>query len=157
MKIGKLLVAIGCAALLSACGSSEDKAKELIEISGADQQYGLLVEMATSGYASRYPMLEQEQVRSVIRDNVSQQDMKQAMIDVYADHFDEDELELMIQAQKRPNQAMQIILGSKDGRALALKVVEIQKTMMKDMQEAMADSDDSIVDALDDLKDRAKG
>lgn len=155
--IAKLLIGIICAAILAACGGGKDKAKELIELSGVDRQYSVIVEMATMGYGSRYPTLDRSQVRDAVRENVTLDLIKQTMIDVYANHFDEDELDLMIQAQNHPDQAMNIIMGSKDGRALAMKVVEVQKAMMKDMEEAMAENDNAIVDALDDLKGRARG
>jgi hypothetical protein len=152
MRIGKATLAVLFAAALAGCGGSKDKAEELIEASGLTKQYGTIVEIASAGYASRYPMLEREQIRNVVRKNIDPDELKSQMVDVYADHFNNDELELMIQANKHPEQAMAIILGSKEGRALAEKVMKVQKAIAQDMQESMADSDDAIVDALDDLK-----
>jgi hypothetical protein len=63
----------------------------------------------------------------------------------------------MIRANQHPEQAMAIILNSKQGRDLAQKVMTIQTTIAKDMQDAMADRDEAIVDTLDDLKDEARG
>ena len=150
-------MAAACAAMLTGCGSSKDKAEELIKTTGLTEQYGVIVDIASSAYATQYPMLGREQIRNVVRQNLPQDALKDAMVEVYADHFDDDELDLMIRANQYPEQAMAIILGSKDGRELALKVVEVQKTMMQDMQDAMSDNDEAIVDALDDLKDQAEG
>ncbi|MFV3382829.1 MULTISPECIES: hypothetical protein [Pseudomonas] len=150
-------MAAACAAMLTGCGSSKDKAEELIKTTGLTEQYGVIVDIASSAYATQYPMLGREQIRNVVRQNLPQDALKDAMVEVYADHFDDDELDLMIRANQHPEQAMAIILGSKDGRELALKVVEVQKTMMQDMQDAMSDNDEAIVDALDDLKDQAEG
>ncbi|MDR0210884.1 MAG: hypothetical protein LBJ33_17225 [Pseudomonas putida] len=150
-------MAAACAAMLTGCGSSKDKAEELIKTTGLTEQYGVIVDIASSAYATQYPMLGREQIRNVVRQNLPQDALKEAMVEVYADHFDDDELDLMIRANQHPEQAMAIILGSKDGRELALKVVEVQKTMMQDMQDAMSDNDEAIVDALDDLKDQAEG
>jgi len=63
----------------------------------------------------------------------------------------------MIRANQHPEQAMAIILTSKQGRDLAEKVMSIQTTIAQDMRDAMTDSDEAIVDALDDLKDEAQG
>ncbi|PYC28986.1 hypothetical protein DMX08_30210 [Pseudomonas protegens] len=152
MCMGKLTLAVLLVVALVGCGSSNDKAEELIEASGLDKQYSTIVEIASAGYASRYPMLGREQIRNVVRDKIDPDGLKSQMVDIYADHFDNNELELMIRANKYPEQAMAIILGSKEGRALAEKVLKVQKKISQDMQESMADSDDAIVDALDDLK-----
>lgn len=157
MDVKNWTLAAVCAVLLMGCGSSKDKAEELVKTSGLDQQYKMILDVAASGYSSRYPMLEREQIKNVVRENLPLETLKDAMVKIYADHFDSDELELMIQASQHPDRAMAMILGSKDGQALALKTVEVQKAMMKDMSEAMEDSDEDIVDALDDLKDEAKG
>lgn len=139
------------------CGGSKDKAKELIEVSGLTKYYSTIVDSASIGYASRYPMLEREQIRKVVREKIGQDKWKSKMVDIYADHFNADELELMIRANKHPEQAMAIILSSKEGRALAEKVMRVQSDVAQDMQEAMVDSDKAIIDALDDLKDELKG
>lgn len=157
MDLRTLVMAVACAAMLTGCGSSKDKAEELIKTTGLTEQYGVIVDIASSAYATQYPMLGREQIRNVVRQNLPQDALKEAMVEVYADHFDDDELDLMIRANQHPEQAMAIILGSKDGRELALKVVEVQKTMMQDMQDAMSDNDEAIVDALDDLKEQAEG
>lgn len=157
MRMRKGTVAVLLAASLAGCGASKDKAEELIEVSGLTKHYSTIVEIASTGYASRYPMLEREQIRNVVQDKISQDELKSEMVDIYADHFDDDELELIIRANKHPEQAMAIILGSKEGRSLAEKVMKVQRTIAQDMQEAMADSDDAIIDALDDLKDELKG
>lgn len=157
MGIRKVALAVLCASVLAGCGSSNDKAQELVEASGLTKQYGVLVEMATSGYASRYPMLEREQIRNVVRENLDQEELKETVVEIYADHFDDDELDLMIRANQHPEQAMAMILGSKSGRALAEKVMKVQGSVAQDMQEAMADSDEAIIEALDDLKDELAG
>ncbi|TDF86186.1 hypothetical protein [Pseudomonas sp. H9] len=157
MSMKKLTLAALFAAALAGCGGSKDKAEELIEVSDLGKHYGTIVEIASAGYARQYPMLDREQIRNVIRDKVDQDDLKNQMAEIYADHFDDDELDLMIQANKHPEQTMAIILGSKEGRALAEKVMEVQTTVAQDMQEAMADSEADIIDALDDLKDELKG
>ena len=157
MGMRKVTLTVLLAVALAGCGASKDKAAELIDASGLTKQYGTIVEMASAGYASRYPMLERAQIRNVVQDKLNPDELKSQMVDIYVDHFDDDELELMIRANKHPEQAMAIILGSKEGRALAEKIMTVQKTIAQDMQEAMVDSDDAIIDALDDLKDELKG
>ncbi len=157
MSMKKITLAVLLATALAGCGGSKDKAQELVEASGMTKQYGSMVEMVSSAYASRYPMLEREQIRNVVRENIDPEDLKDKVVEIYADHFDNDELDLMIRANQHPEQAMAIILTSKKGRDLAEKVMTIQTTITKDMQEAMADSDEAIIDALDDLKDEAQG
>jgi hypothetical protein len=152
MGMRKLTLAVLFAAALAGCGGSKDKAEELIEVSGLTKHYSTIVEIASASYASRYPMLEREQIRNVVRDKLDQDELKSKMVDIYADHFDDEELELMIRANKHPEQAMAIILGSKEGRALAEKVMDVQKTISQDMQKSMVNSDDAIIDALDELK-----
>ncbi|QAX85372.1 hypothetical protein C2E19_16590 [Pseudomonas sp. DTU12.3] len=157
MSMKKITLAVLLATALAGCGGSKDKAQELVEASGMTKQYGSMVEMVSTAYASRYPMLEREQIRNVVRENIDPEDLKNKVVEIYADHFDNDELDLMIRANQHPEQAMAIILTSKKGRDLAEKVMTIQTTITKDMQEAMADSDEAIIDALDDLKDEAQG
>ncbi|WP_426234544.1 hypothetical protein [Pseudomonas sp. TWP3-2] len=157
MSIKNVTLAVLLAAALAGCGGSKDKAEELVEISGLTKNFGTIVDVASAGYASRYPMLEREQIRNVVRENLDQEELKNQVIEIYADHFDTDELDLMIRANKHPEQAMAMILGSSEGRALAEKIMKVQKNIAEDMQEAMVDSDDSIVDALDDLKDEQQG
>ncbi|MFJ4246671.1 hypothetical protein [Pseudomonas sp. NPDC089741] len=157
MGMKKITLAVLLATALAGCGGSKDKAQELVEASGMTKQYGSMVEMVSTAYASRYPMLEREQIRNVVRENIDPEDLKDKVVEIYADHFDNDELDLMIRANQHPEQAMAIILTSKKGRDLAEKVMTIQTTITKDMQEAMADSDEAIIDALDDLKDEAQG
>ncbi len=72
--------------------------------------------------------------------------MKDTLVQVYADHFDADELELMIEASKHPDQAMKIIMGSKDGMKLAKKTMEVQVDLQRDMAKAFEDRDEDIVD-----------
>jgi len=157
MSMKKVMLAAMLAMALTGCGGSKDKAEELVEASGMTKQYGSMVEMASAGYASRYPMLEREQIRNVVRENIDPDDLKNMVVEIYADHFDNDELDLMIRANQHPEQAMAIILTSKQGRDLAEKVMSIQTTIAQDMRDAMTDSDEAIVDALDDLKDEAQG
>lgn len=157
MSMKKVMLAAILAMALTGCGGSKDKAEELVEASGMTKQYGSMVEMASAGYASRYPMLEREQIRNVVRENIDPDDLKNMVVEIYADHFDNDELDLMIRANQHPEQAMAIILTSKQGRDLAEKVMSIQTTIAQDMRDAMTDSDEAIVDALDDLKDEAQG
>ncbi|VEF11484.1 Uncharacterized protein conserved in bacteria [Pseudomonas fluorescens] len=157
MSMKKVTLAAMLAMALTGCGGSKDKAEELVEASGMTKQYGSMVEMASAGYASRYPMLEREQIRNFVRENIDPDDLKNMVVEIYADHFDNDELDLMIRANQHPEQAMAIILTSKQGRDLAEKVMSIQTTIAQDMRDAMTDSDEAIVDALDDLKDEAQG
>ena len=152
MNIKKIAVVAVCLCLLTACGSSKDKARELLKSAGLDKQYELIVNMAAAGYSSRYPTLQREQIRQAVRDNLSEEDLQDAIVELYADHFDDDELELMIQANRNPQQAMAIILGSKNGRDLAQKVIKVQQAMAQEMQAAMASHENAIIDALDDLR-----
>ena len=62
VRMRKGTVAVLLAASLAGCGASKDKAEELIEVSGLTKHYSTIVEIASTGYASRYPMLEREQI-----------------------------------------------------------------------------------------------
>lgn len=157
MSMKELVLAVFIAAALAGCGGSKDKAREFVESSGMTKQYASMVETASSGYASRYPMLEREQIRNVVRENIDPDDLKDMVVEIYANHFTSDELDLLTRANQHPEQAMTIIMSSKNGRDLAEKFIAIQSTLAKDMRDAMADSDKAIIDALDDLKDEVQG
>lgn len=118
-NVSKWAITALCSVLLAGCGSSQDKAEELVKLMGMDVQYKMVVQVATSGYASKYREVAPEKIKAVIEDNISQDLLKDTLVQVYADHFDADELELMIEANKHPDQAMKIIMGSKDGMKLA--------------------------------------
>lgn len=157
MGMKKIMLAVLAAAALAGCGGNKDKAQAFVESSGMTKQYTSMVETASSGYASRYPMLEHEQIRNVVRENIDPDDLKGMVVEIYANHFNSDELDLLTRANQHPEQAMTIILSSKKGRDLAEKCMAVQSTLAKDMRDAMADSDEAIIDALDDLKDQAQG
>lgn len=123
-NVSKWAITALCSVLLAGCGSSQDKAEELVKLMGMDVQYKMVVQVATSGYASKYREVAPEKIKAVIEDNISQDLLKDTLVQVYADHFDADELELMIEANKHPDQAMKIIMGSKDGMKLAKKTME---------------------------------
>ena len=93
----------------------------------------------------------------MIEDNISQDLLKDTLVQVYANHFDADELELMIEANKHPDQAMKIIMSSKDGMKLAKKSMDVQVDLQRDMAKAFEDRDEDIVDELDDLRKDARG
>ena len=157
IKASKWAISALCAALLAGCGSSQDKAEELVEKMGLDSQYKMVVQMATAGYATKYREVPPEKIRAVIEDNISQDLLKETLVEIYTDHFDADELELMIKANKNPADAMKIILGSKDGIKLAQKSVQVQAELQQDMAKAFADRDEDIIDELDDLQKEARG
>ncbi|WP_426160366.1 MULTISPECIES: DUF2059 domain-containing protein [Pseudomonas] len=157
IKASKWAISALCAALLAGCGSSQDKAEELVEKMGLDSQYKMVVQMATAGYATKYREVPPEKIRAVIEDNISQDLLKETLVEIYTDHFDADELELMIKANKNPADAMKIIMGSKDGIKLAQKSVQVQAELQQDMAKAFADRDEDIIDELDDLQKEARG
>jgi len=145
------------AALLAGCGSSTDKAEELVKAMDVDTQYKSIVMMTTSGYSRKYPELQSSQIKQVIEKNLPKDLIHDSLVEVYADHFSSDELDLIIKANKNPQQAMAIIMGSKDGQALALKSVKVQGELQKDIAKALEGADEDIVDDLDDLKKESKG
>lgn len=144
-------------ALLAGCGSSTDKAKELVKAMDVETQYRSIVMMTASGYSRKYPELQSSQIKKVIEDNLPKDLIQDSLVEVYAEHFTADELDLIIKANKNPQQAMAIIMGSKDGQALALKSVKVQGQLQQDIAKALEGVDEDIVDDLDDLKDEAKG
>ena len=156
-NVSKWAITAFCSVLLAGCGSSQDKAEELVKLMGMDVQYKMVVQVATSGYASKYREVAPEKIKAVIEDNISQDLLKDTLVQVYADHFDADELELMIEANKHPDQAMKIIMGSKDGMKLAKKSMDVQVDLQRDMAKAFEDRDEDIVDELDDLRKDARG
>jgi hypothetical protein len=155
--ITKWTLAAVCAALLAGCGSSEDKAEELLKTMQLDSQYQMIVQASTAGYASKFSDVPRDKIKKVIEEHLPKKLIKQTFIDVYADHFDSDELQLMIDANKHPEKAMAIIMGSKDGIKLAKKSVEVQADLQKDMAEAFKERDEDIIDDLNDLQDEARG
>lgn len=156
-SVSKWAIMAFCSMLLAGCGSSQDKAEELVKLMGMDVQYKMVVQVATSGYASKYREVAPEKIKAVIEDNISQDLLKDTLVQVYADHFDADELELMIEANKHPDQAMKIIMSSKDGMKLAKKSMDVQVDLQRDMAKAFEDRDEDIVDELDDLRKDARG
>lgn len=156
INVSKWVFTALCTALLAGCGSSQDKAEELVEMMGLDGQYQTVLQIATTGYATKYREVAPEKIRAVIEDNISQKLLKDTLVQVYADHFEADELELMIQANKHPEQAMKIIMGSKDGIKLAKRSMEIQVDLQRDMAKAFEDRDEDIVDELEALRKEAR-
>jgi len=145
------------AALLAGCGSSTDKAEELVKAMDVDTQYKSIVMMTTAGYSRKYPQLQSSQIKQVIEKNLPKNLIHDSLVEVYADHFDSDELDLIIKANKNPQQAIAIIMGSKDGQELALKSVKVQGELQKDIAKALEGADEDIVDDLDDLKKKSQG
>jgi len=140
------------AALLAGCGSSTDKAEELVKAMDVDTQYNSIVTMTTSGYSTKYPELQSSQIRQIIEKNLPKDLIHDSLVEVYADHFNSDELDLIIKANNNPQQAMAIIMGSKNGQALAMKSVKVQGELQRDIAKALEGADEDIVDDLDDLK-----
>jgi aminopeptidase N len=145
------------AALLTGCGSSSDKAEELVKMMGLDAQYKMVIQVATAGYSQKYHDVPPAKIKAVIEENISQDLLKETLIEVYSNHFDADELELMIEANKHPAEAMSIIMKSKDGMKLAKKAMEVQVDLQRDMAKSFEDRDEDIVDELDDLQKEARG
>lgn len=145
------------AALLAGCGSSTDKAEELVKAMDVDTQYNSIVTMTTSGYSTKYPELQSSQIRQIIEKNLPKDLIHDSLVEVYADHFNSDELDLIIKANNNPQQAMAIIMGSKNGQALAMKSVKVQGELQRDIAKALEGADEDIVDDLDDLKKDSKG
>ena len=157
MNASKWAISALCAALLAGCGSSTDKAEELVKVMGLDTQYKMVVQVATAGYSQKYRDVPSAKVRAVIEENIPQELLKDTLIEVYAEHFDADELELMIKANKNPANAMAVIMNSKDGMNLAKKAMEVQADLQRDMAKAFEDRDEDIIDELDDLQAEARG
>lgn len=157
ITISKWAATVLCAALLVGCGSSKDKAEELVQVMGLDTQYKMVVQVATAGYSTKYRELSSDQIKTVIEDNISKELLKDTLVEVYSDHFDADELELMIEANKHPENAMAVIMGSKDGMKLAKKSMEVQVDLQRDVAKAFKDRDEDIIDELDDLQKEARG
>lgn len=143
-------------ALLSGCGSSTDKAEELVKAMDVETQYKSIIMMSSSIYSRQYPELQSSQIKKVIEKNLPKELIQESLVEVYAEHFSADELDLIIKANKNPQQAMAIIMGSKDGQALALKSVKVQGQLQQDIAKALEGVEDDIIDDLDDLKDDAK-
>ncbi|WP_265532445.1 hypothetical protein [Pseudomonas saponiphila] len=146
-----------CAAILTGCGSSTDKAEELVKTMDVDAQYKAILMMTTTTYSSKYPGLPADQIQKTIEKNVTKELIHDTLVEVYADHFDSSELELIIEATKNPQNAMAIVMGSKGGQALALKSVKVQSELQHDIVKALEGADEDIVDDLDDLRKKARG
>ena len=155
--LSKWTLAALSTALLAGCGSSTDKAEELVKAMDVETQYKSIVMMTASGYSMKYPELQSSQIKKVIEKNLSKDLIQDSLVEVYAEHFTADELDLIIKANKNPQQAIAIIMGSKDGQALALKSVKVQGQLQQDIAKALEGVDEDIVDELDDLKDDARG
>jgi uncharacterized protein YjaG (DUF416 family) len=117
----------------------------------------MIVQVATAGYAQKYHDVSSAKIKAVIEENISQDVLKDTLVEVYAKHFDADELELMIEASKKPANAMAIFMESKDGMKLAKKSMEVQADLQHDMAKAFKDRDEDIIEALDDLQKEARG
>ena len=53
-NVSKWAITALCSVLLTGCGSSQDKAEELVKLMGMYVQYKMVVQVATWGYASKY-------------------------------------------------------------------------------------------------------
>lgn len=155
--ISKWTLAALCAAILAGCGSSQDKAEELIKVTHMDAQYSMIVQASIAGYANKYSDVPKDQIKKVVEKHLTKKMLMQTMADIYAETFDADELQLMIDANKHPETAMEKIMGSKDGMKLAQKAMAMQGELQTSMVKAFKDKDEDITEALDDLQEEARG
>ncbi|VVN76774.1 hypothetical protein [Pseudomonas fluorescens] len=156
INISKWALTTLCAALLAGCGGSTDTAEKLADSLDMDGQYKMVVNMATAGYSTQYSHVPAASIKKVIQEHVSKDDLKDVFVESYASSFDDDELELIIKANKDPANAMAIIMNSEDGRALAQKAVKVQNSLMADMQKAFTDVDEDIQEELADLNNESR-
>lgn len=146
------------ATLLAGCGSSStDKAEELADAMDMDAQYKRVVDMAAASYTPKFRNVSNAKIKKVIKEYVSQDDLKEVIVEAYASHFDADELDIIIKATKDPANAMTLIMGSEDGRELAQKSLKAQNDLMAEIGEAFSSAEEDILEELTDTNEDARG
>lgn len=158
IKITRWTLMTLLAALLAGCGSSStDKAQELADAMDMDAQYTRVVEMTSASYIPKFRNVPHAKIKEVIREYVTQDDLKEVIVEAYASRFDADELDLIIKATENPANAMTLIMGSKDGRALGQKSLKVQNDLMAEIAEAFSDVEEEILEDLTNLNEEARG
>lgn len=143
-----------CASLMVGCGSSKDKAEELIKVL---DPYKMILMITMSSYTTKYPGLPVDQIKKTVEKNLTKEMINDTLVEVYADHFDSAELEILIEATKNPQNAMAIVSGSKGGLDLAKKAAKVQSELQSDIAKALKGVDEDIVGELDDLQKKTRG
>ncbi|MCF4998503.1 hypothetical protein GIW70_18255 [Pseudomonas syringae] len=140
---------------LTAYGANLDKAEKVTDAGITNEHYNIVVDVARQDYSPRYPELSDEDIRKVVRDNISLDDLKGLVTHIYASRFNDDELDLIIRAYANPTQAETILVSSKEGRVMLDKVQEAQSMVGKDTLTALQAREDAITEALNKLKAKA--
>ena len=153
MGLRTISFAVLLAVVLTACGGSKDKARELVESTRYDD-FESRLDVLLEFFNSHYWALPTDTIREVVTKNLDREATKNQIIDVYADHFNEEELDVMIRANNKSLEETESILSStQEGRALFDRVVEVQAVVDQVIEDAAKAQTTAIVEALDKLNE----
>ncbi|CAI8928900.1 MULTISPECIES: hypothetical protein [Pseudomonas] len=156
MSMRKLTLAILLSVTLSACGAGKDKARELIEASPANDKFQAIVDMAVQHYSPRFEDVMDQDIYDVVMAKIDLNELKSMAVDLYAAHFSDEEMDVMMRANRNPEKAESILSSSSEGQALLDKVLEVQEISDQQTHDKLLAWDSVIVDTLTKMNDDAR-
>ena len=140
---------------LTACGGSKDKARELVDISGAfKEHYDEVVETVMRNYSPRYMAVMDEEIREVVEDKVPFDEIRNLRIDTLAAHLQPDELNAAIRAHDNPAQGRDILNNTPEGRSFLDKIFDAEDSVENTFQALLKEREPAILKALDKINDK---
>ncbi len=140
---------------LTACGGSKDKARELVDISGAfKEHYDEVVETTMRDYSPRYMAVMDEEIREVVEDKVPFDEIRNLRIDTLAAQLQPDELNAAIRAHDNPAQSKDILNNTPEGRAFLDKIFDAEDTVENTFQALLKEREPAILEALDKINNK---
>ncbi|WP_192560568.1 hypothetical protein [Pseudomonas allokribbensis] len=140
---------------LTACGESKDKARELVDISGAfKEHYDEVVETVMRDYSPRYMAVMDEEIREVVEDKVPFDEIRNLRIDTLAAHLQPDELNAAIRAHDNPAQSKDILNNTPEGRSFLDKIFDAEDSVENTFQALLKEREPAILKALDTINNK---
>jgi hydroxypyruvate isomerase len=153
MFMRKITFVVLLAVALAACGGSKDKARELVE-STRDDGFESRMDDLMKVFSSHYWALPDDTIRETVVEKLDMEGIRSLIVDVYADHFNNEELEVMIRANNKSLEETESILSStEEGRALFDRVVEVQAVIDQVTEDAMKARTTAVIESLDKLNE----
>ncbi|WP_045122917.1 hypothetical protein, partial [Pseudomonas sp. GM80] len=139
---------------MTACGGSQDKARELVEVSQLKEVYDDLVQTTMQSYSPRFLEVMDEDIRTVLEDKAPFKEMQELFIDSYAANLQADELDAAIRAHFHPEQAKSIFADTPEGRGFMSKMGDAYSNAQDTFENRLKERDPEIVEVLDEMNTR---
>lgn len=140
---------------LTACGGSKDKARELVDISGAfKEHYDEVVETVMRDYSPRYIAVMDEEIREIVEDQVPFDEIRNLRIDTLASHLQPEELNAAIRAHDNPAQGRDILNNTPEGQSFLDKIFDAEDSVENTFQALLKEREPAILKALDKINNK---